>query len=37
MANENLTKNISWGDPEEHNMHTEERQPLISVFWHTEI
>ena len=33
MANQKVTKIRSVEDPEEHNMHTEERQRLASVFW----
>ena len=33
MANQKVTKIRSLEDPEEHNMHAEERQRLASVFW----
>ena len=33
MANQKVTKIRSLEDPEEHNMHTEERQRLASIFW----
>ena len=33
MANRKVTKIRSLEDPEEHNMHTEERQRLAAVFW----
>ena len=36
MANQKVTKIRSLEDPEEHNMHTEERQRLASVFWDCE-
>ena len=33
MANQKVTKIRSLEDPEEHNMHMEERQRLASIFW----